>query len=390
MIPVVLIVATFFFPFWSTLPVLVALLLARHWKTKMLYAGLFTWCIATLSLLYIPLPDMDMSRYYTLMELLNTQPIHATLGFIWSNTDPISYTLMYIFQAPWSAPALISWMTVVVCYGLYFSIFIDRYRRKTLSLHMFAGVVLAFLSAFILFNAVSGVRFNIAVAVVVWTLYWLGVASRYKIALYCILAITPLIHSSMLGVVGLYAVVVLFRHVRFLNVVLLTVGVAMSIGVLLGLAQYISFMPFFNEVETRAVYYLQPYVPDGFWYISQIITASIALSFLVLSRTHTMFVKTMVLVMMVAFTQLGYFYVANRYFTIGILGALAALDTSTVKKFFSHWTYTLGYTAISMVVGINLLFQVVAIRTLDVRTPSGDIIFSSTHDIWREAVTHAR
>lgn len=322
-------------------------------------------------ILYHVEPDItkDLYRYISTMEEFLSYSFSTTIKDIWNNSDPLSYTIMYLVSLIFS-PKYIVFIAPIICYPIYLWIISDYTKRKSVNNTTEKFVVISFLVIFAIATTFLGIRYGIAVAVFILALYQDSVRKRPFVGIVLYITST-LLHSSMVLVVMLRALLFVFKNIPWLWYVLVVLS-ATSVLLMQSLAKNLSNVPFLSTLSDRADVYTQPYAPIGMVYFLSIGISIIATVLLVLFRKYakddnklsTIFHLNLT-VFVIGLVNVQNYYLASRYFTIGkilfcitlipILSGVAKIENSVKRKTVAYvlWSDVIILMTLSAPLQIN-------------------------------------
>lgn len=284
------------------------------------YGFLFAASVGLLFSQFTPGPDLDLYRYWLLMDRMSSSEPAEALSSLASSTDPLSYLAIFLVSSAWGNLAIASSVSFIL-YMMYFAIIDDAVRRNSISTGVLTFVVLYFLCAFHLLNSVSGVRFGLAVAVFASGAYLWGFRHSNRIGI--LLIVTASLFHTSLALIGIIFVgaIVLRRLAVWMQIVMVAT-LAGSARFLINLAESISNLAMFGSAAAGAEYYLDGYRPEGIWFIFQVFSGVLFLSGYFIAERDAADNRERVLwrfglmVTFIGLVNAGNFHIATRMFTV--------------------------------------------------------------------------
>jgi hypothetical protein len=268
-----------------------------------------------------PTPDLDLYRYYDTLDLLKRSGFVAGLSQIWSSSDPLSYSLLFIVASIFNNHA-VTLMAALIDYSVFFYMIFDYSKERKLGGSATGAVLIFFLAAYNVVNSFTGIRFALGVSLFLIALY-LDVVKKRRLPSILLYVISPLLHTSMITLLMLRVAAGIFRKKSSIFQYCIVFVAGLSTAFLQQISQVLSSVPFLDILSSRADVYLQPIFPSGLWYPFNIIVTLMLVVILFRMRKkdiiNPVLLKVNLFVFIIALANIMNFYIANRYIIVGIL-----------------------------------------------------------------------
>lgn len=307
------------FPFFSIPLIIYQLFRSRRYRV--FYGILLAFAVGIIVYHIVPTAEMDLSRYYSYLDELKQSSFSGGIAQIWSKSDPLSYSFMFIISY-FSSNNFVPLVTALIGYGIYFYIIFDYSKIKELTTLTTGLAIMYFFAIYNIINSFTGIRFGLGISIFLLALYLDVVKKRRKISL-ILYIITPLIHSSTITLLLIRLIVRVFKDNSSWVQYALIFLIGFSTPLLKFVSDALSAIPFLEIVSTRAEFYLQPSFPSGFWYPFNIaITVATLVILLLLYKKEIgdkALLKLNIFILIVGLANVLNFYIATRYMTISKL-----------------------------------------------------------------------
>ena len=336
----------------------------------MWFGILFACSVGIFVYTLIPDPDMDIYRYYDYMDRLAPYSFWPAMQSIWSSNDPISYSLMYITSHILSKN-FIPLVFSIIGYSLLFYTVLD-YQKTILKQHDWrtSFVLLFIVTTIIVFNTLTGLRFALALSIIVLALY-LDIFKKRKRLAVCLYALSPLVHASTILIVFIRIAAGLLKG-RAIPIFFIGSAIIGGATTLLGIfSGELSQLPFLSHVGERAGYYLEPNIPPGFLYPFSLLSACLIASVILVAHFKnrerlTILERITISTVIIALVNFNQFVIAFRFATIAkYLFILVLIDI--FRRYYINGKIPrpprkqlIIFGSIAIIIGGSVAYQIIA------------------------------
>ena len=274
----------FLFPIFSFPLIILAFLLDKNYKHKIIYAVLLALLAAILLYYFIPDSSKDLYRYYTIMGRLSNLSLNDFFIYMSGRTEPLANIYFYIF-AKTGNNNLIMIVTTLISYGLIYYVIFNHQKVAKLSNLDFNVIFLFILSVLYLVDDITGIRFCIARLLVFLALYldlFKGKKNTWIILLYLI---SMLIHTSCIVFVLARLFMKISKNKFNICTFLFLLLIAMSPQLIITASSYLSNVPFLSSLSAKAQEYLNLNAGLYSMFVLQIIIAIVLYIILLYAKT---------------------------------------------------------------------------------------------------------
>jgi len=358
-------------PFFSLFFVVYGLFKSTRYKRY--YGFLFALAVGLLVYHIVPTVDLDLYRYYTYLDQLQSNGFLQSISHIWGESDPLSYSFMFVVSSIFNNNA-ITLLSALIGYCVIFYIIFDYSKLKALDVRNTGILLLLFIASYSIINSFTGIRFALGVCIFLLALY-LDVIKKQRTISTILYIISPLFHTSMITLLMIRVAALSFKKSTSLFQYIFIFIIGISTAFLQQISQILSSVPFLNILSSRADVYLQPVFPSGFWYPFNVVVTILLITLLFCIRKkniiNPMILKVNLYVLIVALANVMNFYIANRYIIVGaLLFVISFTDIISYLKessFFATRRILLyiSFTVYLAVVIIYLSYQVTYLKQMD-------------------------
>ena len=257
---------TFIFPILA-IPIQLFFLFKCEKNKKKYVLFLLSVSIGVIVFHLIPTKEMDLYRYYNLINLHRIYPVDIKKEIL-NNSDPITYFLIF-FISNLKSNGFLPFVAVILYYNLFYISIEKILKNLNLNKTEYNKSLLYLLSISVIATIASGIRFGLATALFSCSLAFLTNKQRIKGYVFMVLSI--LSHSTLIFAAIIYLIINLKKNKIGLKDYIFLIIVLIFPSFLTKIISYLSMISFLSSLSQKLGYYYTFYFPGGTWYIFRII-----------------------------------------------------------------------------------------------------------------------
>lgn len=245
------------------IPLLIIALFAEGVK----YKGyiIFLLSITLGSILYNIIPDyeMDLYRYYELMNNFKYYDVTRIKEII-SSSDPLTYSLMFII-AKLGKNQFLPFYSIMIIYNLFYLAMNKTLKHYRLNKAEYNKAIFFMLSFIIIVGAGTGVRFSMAICFFMNGLYHDVIKhSKWKYIWYFLSVVS---HLTMALLLIIRIIIYICKNKPSKLIYTAFALIMLSPSLIITIFASIAKIPFLSDLAIKLNYYLDPHIPGGPWYL---------------------------------------------------------------------------------------------------------------------------